>query len=105
MFDGWRPRFKCKCHLSSRSRLLSCVLVAACDSTVGVSSDVGAGDDEDNDEHLSNGSLSHLKSGQDASTRSVRQTCAATAILSGSVGPLSSYYDGQGSEGVEFDQW
>ena len=89
----------------SRSRLLSCVLVAACDSTVGVSSDVGAGDDEDNDEHLSNGSLSHLKSGQDASTRSVRQTGAATAILSGSVGPLSSYYDGQGSEGVEFDQW
>ena len=89
----------------SRSRLLSCVLVTACEITVGVSADVGAGDDEDDDEHLSNGSLSHLKSGQDASTRSVRQTGAATAIRSGSVGPLSSCYDGQGSEGVEFDQW
>ena len=48
----------------SRSRLLSCVLVAACDITVGVSSDVGARDEMDNHEHLSNGSLSNLKSGQ-----------------------------------------
>ena len=98
MFDGWRPRFKCKYQMSL-------LMQPPSDSTVGVSSEVGAGDDEDNDEHLSNGSLSHLKYGQDASTRSVRQTGAATAILSGSVGPLSSYYDGQGSEGVEFDQW
>ena len=84
-------------QLSSRSRLLSCVLVAACDST---DDDVLIDAD---DEHLGGGDTSRrLKPRQlpGATPRFVRHTDTATAMLCGSGGALLSP-DGQGNAGAQ----